>query len=280
MDDIPRRKLRYIITKYGRPICDDPKRCEGLLRDLCPGYRREVHILISALKEHVVSDLLALAKTTPQAVLLEKLTDRLYDNLGIAREFGRWAVVSWALVLGLFPRRTTASDDAPPASGTGGPRFIHRRIKLRIRSLTVSERDARRAFHLSDGWRPVRYVLNDFHGDGATVVSDRMTRLVWQHAGSGFLPYEAIHRYMQEANRNRVAGFSDWRLPTLEELASLLEPSPQANKLFLSTWFDARQAWCWSSDLRSAGGAWTVDFEEGRIRWNCLTCFVKLVRSV
>jgi len=46
MNDIPRQKLQYIISQFGRVVCDEPKRCEALLRDLCPENRREINLLI------------------------------------------------------------------------------------------------------------------------------------------------------------------------------------------------------------------------------------------
>ena len=42
MTDHPRRQLQNIIQSYGPSICDDPKRFEALLRDLCPDNRREI----------------------------------------------------------------------------------------------------------------------------------------------------------------------------------------------------------------------------------------------
>ncbi len=52
MNDIVRQKLQYVIAQYGRAICDEPKRCEALLRDFCPEYKREVNVLISALNRN------------------------------------------------------------------------------------------------------------------------------------------------------------------------------------------------------------------------------------
>ena len=53
MTDMPRQQLHYIITHYGRSICDEPKRCEALLKDLCPQHKREVNLLVGALREGV-----------------------------------------------------------------------------------------------------------------------------------------------------------------------------------------------------------------------------------
>lgn len=102
LDNILRQKLQDIVTQYGHAVCDDPNWCETLLRELCPKYGREIHLLIGALTENVAADLIKLSKDTPKDVLLSKLAERLYDNLGLAPEFARWAVESWALALGVI----------------------------------------------------------------------------------------------------------------------------------------------------------------------------------
>jgi len=101
MNDLPRQKLQHIITQYGNIICSDPKRCEAMLKDFCPDYKREITILIGALRENVAKDLLEQSATLPIEALTPKLAKRLYDHLGIAEEFALWAVESWALALGL-----------------------------------------------------------------------------------------------------------------------------------------------------------------------------------
>jgi hypothetical protein len=102
MNDLPKQKLREIIVQYGRALCDDPQRCEALLRDFCGQYRKEISVLVSALRERVPADLLASQKSTPPVVLLARLTKRLQDNLGLAEDAARWAVESWALALGVI----------------------------------------------------------------------------------------------------------------------------------------------------------------------------------
>ena len=102
MNDIPRQKLQYIISQFGRVICDEPRRCEALLRDLCPENKREINLLVGAVKEKVAADLMTASDTVPKEILLARLTRRLYDNLGMAEEFAHWAVESWALALGVI----------------------------------------------------------------------------------------------------------------------------------------------------------------------------------
>nr|MBA2737763.1 hypothetical protein [Pyrinomonadaceae bacterium] len=101
MNNAPRNTLRQIITKYGIDLCSDARRCEGLLKDLCGEYRREINVLTSALEERIPLDLLASGKTMPRELLLTKLAGRLEDNLGLTKEASYWAVDSWALARGV-----------------------------------------------------------------------------------------------------------------------------------------------------------------------------------
>lgn len=102
MNDLPRQKLGEIVAKHGTSVVDNPRRCEGLLRDYCGKFRREVSVLTMALEERVALDLLAGAKTTPRQVLLGRLSQRLCDNLALSEQAARWAVNSWAFALNLI----------------------------------------------------------------------------------------------------------------------------------------------------------------------------------
>jgi hypothetical protein len=101
MNEIPRQKLCEIITLYGYAICDEPQRCEGILRDFCGQYRKEIFILVTALKNGVATELLKSQNTVPKEVILARLIKRLHDDLGIAEEAAEWTVKSWALALGV-----------------------------------------------------------------------------------------------------------------------------------------------------------------------------------
>lgn len=98
MNDLPRRKLVEIVAKHGSEIIENPRRCEGLLRDYASSFRREISVLTMAIEERVPLDLLA-GKSTPRAVLLGRLTRRLCDNLALSEQAARWSVDSWALAL-------------------------------------------------------------------------------------------------------------------------------------------------------------------------------------
>ena len=74
MNDEPRRTLRVLIDRHGPGLCSDTRRCEGLLRDLCGEHRREINILVGALRERVPLDLLAGRNTVPTGLLLTRLS--------------------------------------------------------------------------------------------------------------------------------------------------------------------------------------------------------------
>jgi DNA-binding beta-propeller fold protein YncE len=131
MNDEPREKLAELVTRFGRSLIDDPRRAEGLLRDVCGEHRREVSVLVSALRERVAADLQASQSGQPKAILLGRLTKRLEDNLGLAPEPARWAVESWALALGVVseaelrasrPAAPKPASSKAPTAPKGGSR--------------------------------------------------------------------------------------------------------------------------------------------------------------
>ncbi len=100
MTDLPTQILCEIINHHGTALCSDINRFEELLHDMCSGeYRREVFLLVSALKEGVVTDLLNSPKDITLDALYARLTKRLYDNLGFDKVLIEWAVQSWHLAL-------------------------------------------------------------------------------------------------------------------------------------------------------------------------------------
>lgn len=104
MNNFPRKKLQELINSHGNAICEDQKRCEAWLQDLCAGkkkYKAEIFVLVTALKQRVVADLLNPPRGLPNTALFNRLVQRLYDNVGLDKEVASWAVESWALALGV-----------------------------------------------------------------------------------------------------------------------------------------------------------------------------------
>ena len=117
MNDLPRQTLRNLIARFGPSLCEDPKRCKGLLQDACPAHKREVFALVSALEEQIVADLLAGFEGQPCGIIVGRLAHRLADNRGLADGLSLWAVESWALALGMVSD-ATVSGQAPGQSAS------------------------------------------------------------------------------------------------------------------------------------------------------------------
>lgn len=139
---------------------------------------------------------------------------------------------------------------------------------LRSKPLTVSIDEARKIFGLDENHRPLKYIKNNYQNNRNGTITDRATGLIWQQSGSDYTEYENIEKYVKNLNRNRFAGYNDWRLPTVNELMSLLEKEESSNGLYIDSIFDSTPRWCTTSDMRAGGGAWNVDFCYGGVNWD------------
>lgn len=113
MSDMVRQKLKELVSRYGRSLCEDPVRCEGLLRDFFEQDRAEVFALSQAVRDGVPGELLNSSGQLPVEVTVTKFSKRLEGRYGMDSHIAHWAVESWMLALGL------ASEDqvnplAPP----------------------------------------------------------------------------------------------------------------------------------------------------------------------
>ena len=98
---------------------------------------------------------------------------------------------------------------------------------------------------------------------GEGLIMDENSGLTWQQSGSEPTTHEEAQAYIEELNNTHYAGYSDWRLPTLEEAVSLMEPNMDANGLYISPLFDETLRWIWTSDKKSVSRAWVVYFSNG-----------------
>jgi len=87
----------------------------------------------------------------------------------------------------------------------------------------------------------------------AVVVVDRATGLMWQKGqsddGMGIADADA---YIESLNARKYGGFADWRLPTLEEAMSLVEPK-LSGALHIAPQFKPEAIRIWTSDRETNG---------------------------
>jgi len=114
---------------------------------------------------------------------------------------------------------------------------------------------------------------------GGNVVIDHATGLMWLQSGSKeYMQWIAANGWVKKLNTLKYAGYNDWRLPTIEEAASLLEPG-KTNALHIDPIFDKEQWGIWSGDRRG-GSVWSVYFSLGNVRWRYKNRYVRPVRSL
>jgi hypothetical protein len=108
-----------------------------------------------------------------------------------------------------------------------------------------------------------RYDLEFISGD--KVVLDSATGLMWHQNGSDeYMKWNKVKDWIGSLNSRGYAGYHDWRLPTLEEAASLLE-SREKNGVFIDSVFSNKQEWIWTGDEYGSDDAWDVRFNLGDV---------------
>jgi hypothetical protein len=119
VEDELRAALDRLIQLHGRGLCREPQRLEAMMRDLCPGRRREVFLLVSAVKEQIVSEMLVSVDVIPDDLVVARGSRRLQDSLGLSEDSARWAVALWlpaSRVLATMPDTPLKLELAPQAA--------------------------------------------------------------------------------------------------------------------------------------------------------------------
>ena len=113
---------------------------------------------------------------------------------------------------------------------------------------------------------------NDFVDNGDGTITDQATGLMWEQGGSKRdKSLYMAKKYVKKLNKKKFAGYNDWRIPTIEELYSLLEPN-KSKQLYINPVFSTKPYHCWSADRsdlptlvekRGVKRYLTLDYKEG-----------------
>lgn len=120
------------------------------------------------------------------------------------------------------------------------------------------------------------------NGDGLTV-TEQVTGVMWQRQGCDITSIRRLQAYIAEINRNGFAGYHDWRLPTLEEAMTLMQPTPSPKDQYIHPCFSHHQPFIFVAQQRLPGGYWFVDYKQATVFWASGTIpggFGRLCRSV
>ncbi len=127
----------------------------------------------------------------------------------------------------------------------------------------IMYKDIRNKLGLDGLLRPLHYAIQDFQVVGPLVAFEKNAGLYWQRRGSGFtLDWQQAKDYVAYLNDINWQGRNCWRLPTLEEVFTIL--NPPLHDVSCSSWplFDHTIHWLWTSDHCTKKQAWMVDVVE------------------
>lgn len=150
-------------------------------------------------------------------------------------------------------------------------------IRLRSEPINIWGGKARRIMGLDERLQPLSSLKNCLEPRDEEVIYDRATGLCWQRSGSRYpLTHRGVQQYLDQLNRERPGGLAQWRLPTVNELLSLLNDIVYQP---LDELFDATKMRLWSADLHGKRDAWHVDMAMAYAGWQDIFSrnFVKAV---
>ena len=146
-----------------------------------------------------------------------------------------------------------------------GPAVSPRCVPVRTGPVVASK-----AFPVDALARPQHHVPNAFEAQGEEGWKDGATGLIWAKSPSPFpLTWEQARTYLDDLNQG---GSQTWRLPTVEELITLIQPKAHPEDLCTPTILDTNRKWFWSADTRTFTQAWFVDLENGYVAGQDRTC--------
>jgi serine/threonine-protein kinase len=107
--------------------------------------------------------------------------------------------------------------------------------------------------------------MSRFTDNGNGTVTDSETGLIWQKNPSPErITWPEAQLYVAELNEASFAGHHDWRLPSNEELESILLPVENKRRLFLDPIFGNQRCF-WSATTREHHTACYADYYYGGI---------------
>jgi len=159
-------------------------------------------------------------------------------------------------------RKTAAEKQPKPRT----PSWAGRRFRSRYQ--TVSKKAARTVLKKYGFYDSAANKTGQFKNKfqlrkigNARVVVDLATGLMWHQAGSpDSMVFENAGKWLRNLNQKGYAGFHDWRLPTLEEGASLVENRKSNGDLYIDPIFSPNQRHLWTGDIQQAQRYYVILF--------------------
>lgn len=134
---------------------------------------------------------------------------------------------------------------------------------LRTDPIVLRAKQLQELLNLDSLMRPREFTHHCFEPVGNNMAECLNARLLWQLEGSGFpLSWNNALRYVDYLNEKEWFGYHRWRLPTVEELDTLLCRPPGIKNLGFNSCFSKDIHWIWSCDSCTKKKAWALDIVE------------------
>ncbi len=164
-----------------------------------------------------------------------------------------------------LPARPINVDLKPQITLRNEPSVV---LEDQIQSIVMSHNFYEKHYNQNGSFKSYLVDNND-----QLTVTDMVTGLMWQRQGTDLLSYRKLIKELNLLNQKQFGGFSDWRLPTIDEALSLLIPDKNAHSMHITDCFDPKQGYIHTADRRRPGGRWFVDLNQAHVYWAAGTCF-------
>ena len=146
-------------------------------------------------------------------------------------------------------------------------------ITLRTIPERASGVKARKLFDVDNLWQPNVIIDNRFTSINNETVLDEATKLLWQRTPSDYpLDRQSADDFIHTLNEIRYKGINTWRLPTVNELLSLVADPVMPVRDCKETLLNIDIDWFWSCDRRSPETSWHVNTKLGYTDWQNNNC--------
>lgn len=257
MNDQARQLLLRLIRDYGINLAYDPQKLNALFKDYAQGqFKREIFLCVQAAREGIVVDLQN-NQHLPLDAVSARLIKQLQEDCGLDSQAANWTVETWLIVLDLAnqspvktpiippPLASPLTKQTPPAKPVTTGIDDSSLIQYINRPQPVSSDDDDLTLIIEDSiswFKKLIGLQQHYINNGNGTVTDSRTGLQWMRCSLGqywngkICEGRAIECNLREAldavshlnnNNNINCGYSDWRIPTWDELSSIRGTSTQ-----------------------------------------------------
>lgn len=132
---------------------------------------------------------------------------------------------------------------------------------------------ARQAFDVNELWQPNRYLESHFIRHENKTVHDTTNKLIWQQQDSDIsINRDEADSVISALNDSKFGGINTWRLPTVNELLTLLHDPFLPESECKPRPIEEKRNWYWSCDRRSEKTSWYVNTRLGYAGWQNNRC--------